>query len=57
MAISTNLVEETNMNTLDLAAYYISALLHDIQHPGKNNIYQINAVTKLALRYNGSLVS
>ncbi|XP_020916920.1 high affinity cGMP-specific 3',5'-cyclic phosphodiesterase 9A [Exaiptasia diaphana] len=29
-----------------------SALCHDLDHPGYNNAYQINARTELALRYN-----
>lgn len=29
-----------------------SCVCHDLDHPGYNNIYQINAKTELALRYN-----
>lgn len=29
-----------------------SSICHDLDHPGYNNIYQINARTELALRYN-----
>uniref|UniRef100_A0A4W5LYG2 PDEase domain-containing protein n=1 Tax=Hucho hucho TaxID=62062 RepID=A0A4W5LYG2_9TELE len=29
-----------------------AAVCHDLQHPGYNNTYQINARTELAVRYN-----
>ena len=29
-----------------------SAICHDLDHPGYNNAYQINARTELAIRYN-----
>ena len=34
----------------------LTALLHDIEHPGTNNRYQINAGTELAIRYNDQSV-
>lgn len=30
----------------------LSSLLHDLDHPGKNNAYQVNASTELAIVYN-----
>nr|XP_057908103.1 high affinity cGMP-specific 3',5'-cyclic phosphodiesterase 9A-like isoform X2 [Doryrhamphus excisus] len=36
----------------DLLIMLTSALCHDLDHPGYNNVYQINAQTDLALRYN-----
>ncbi|XP_069377356.1 high affinity cGMP-specific 3',5'-cyclic phosphodiesterase 9A-like isoform X1 [Paralichthys olivaceus] len=36
----------------DLFIMLTSALCHDLDHPGYNNVYQINAQTDLALRYN-----
>jgi len=30
----------------------VSAFCHDLDHPGYNNVYQINARTELAIRYN-----
>lgn len=39
-------------NDTDILALYLSAFLHDIGHPGLNNVYQINAETALALCYN-----
>ncbi|XP_056157562.1 high affinity cGMP-specific 3',5'-cyclic phosphodiesterase 9A-like [Lampris incognitus] len=37
---------------IDLFIMLTSALCHDLDHPGYNNVYQINAQTDLALRYN-----
>ncbi|KAM9835987.1 high affinity cGMP-specific 3',5'-cyclic phosphodiesterase 9A-like [Aulostomus maculatus] len=37
---------------VDLLIMLTSALCHDLDHPGYNNVYQINAQTDLALRYN-----
>ncbi|XP_032362733.1 high affinity cGMP-specific 3',5'-cyclic phosphodiesterase 9A [Etheostoma spectabile] len=37
---------------IDLLILLTSALCHDLDHPGYNNVYQINAQTDLALRYN-----
>lgn len=30
----------------------VSAFCHDLDHPGYNNVYQVNARTELAIRYN-----
>jgi hypothetical protein len=40
----------------DILSLYLSAFLHDIGHPGLNNVYQINAETPLALLYNDKSV-
>ncbi|XP_037086208.1 high affinity cGMP-specific 3',5'-cyclic phosphodiesterase 9A-like [Pollicipes pollicipes] len=37
---------------LDVFILLIACICHDLDHPGYNNIYQINAGTDLALRYN-----
>ncbi|KAF7656879.1 hypothetical protein LDENG_00035150 [Lucifuga dentata] len=37
---------------IDLFVMLTSALCHDLDHPGYNNVYQINAQTDLAIRYN-----
>ncbi|XP_067116202.1 high affinity cGMP-specific 3',5'-cyclic phosphodiesterase 9A-like [Osmerus mordax] len=41
-----------NMDSTDLFIMLTSALCHDLDHAGYNNVYQINAQTELALRYN-----
>ncbi|BFZ25968.1 hypothetical protein BsWGS_29006 [Bradybaena similaris] len=40
------------MGTEDLGVLLTSAVCHDLDHPGYNNTYQINARTELAIRYN-----
>uniref|UniRef100_A0A668AGM8 High affinity cGMP-specific 3',5'-cyclic phosphodiesterase 9A n=1 Tax=Myripristis murdjan TaxID=586833 RepID=A0A668AGM8_9TELE len=40
------------LERIDLFIMLTSALCHDLDHPGYNNVYQINAQTDLALRYN-----
>ncbi|XP_022618682.1 high affinity cGMP-specific 3',5'-cyclic phosphodiesterase 9A-like [Seriola dumerili] len=40
------------LGRIDLFVMLTSALCHDLDHPGYNNVYQINAQTDLALRYN-----
>ncbi|XP_017759626.1 PREDICTED: uncharacterized protein LOC108550396 [Eufriesea mexicana] len=37
---------------LEVFILIVSCICHDLDHPGYNNIYQINARTELALRYN-----
>ncbi|KAL1116695.1 hypothetical protein AAG570_005167, partial [Ranatra chinensis] len=37
---------------LEVLILLVSCICHDLDHPGYNNIYQINARTELALRYN-----
>lgn len=40
------------LQPIDIFSIFISALTHDLDHPGLNNTYQINALTPLAIRYN-----
>ncbi|XP_069791017.1 high affinity cGMP-specific 3',5'-cyclic phosphodiesterase 9A [Narcine bancroftii] len=40
------------MDDIDILIMLTSAICHDLDHPGYNNAYQINARTELALRYN-----
>ena len=40
------------LSDLEKFTLIISALLHDLGHPGKNNAYQVNAGTELAVIYN-----
>ncbi|KAI3378701.1 hypothetical protein SNEBB_005626 [Seison nebaliae] len=40
------------LSTLDQAILLTAAICHDLDHPGFNNAYQINARTELAIRYN-----
>ncbi|XP_067831314.1 high affinity cGMP-specific 3',5'-cyclic phosphodiesterase 9A-like [Heptranchias perlo] len=40
------------LNLIDIVILMTSAVCHDLDHPGYNNAYQINAHTELAVRYN-----
>ena len=40
------------LNEFDTFALIVSAIIHDLEHPGTNNLYQVNAATPLAMRYN-----
>ncbi|XP_031637480.1 high affinity cGMP-specific 3',5'-cyclic phosphodiesterase 9A isoform X2 [Contarinia nasturtii] len=46
----TNL--SSRLGDLEVLILLVSCICHDLDHPGYNNIYQINARTELALRYN-----
>ncbi|XP_015600255.1 uncharacterized protein LOC107270091 [Cephus cinctus] len=42
----------SKISDLEVFVLIVSCICHDLDHPGYNNIYQINARTELALRYN-----
>ncbi|XP_030381614.1 high affinity cGMP-specific 3',5'-cyclic phosphodiesterase 9A [Scaptodrosophila lebanonensis] len=42
----------SRLGDLECLILLVSCICHDLDHPGYNNIYQINARTELALRYN-----
>ncbi|XP_043249700.1 cAMP-specific 3',5'-cyclic phosphodiesterase 4D [Colletes gigas] len=42
----------SRIGDLEVFILIVSCICHDLDHPGYNNIYQINARTELALRYN-----
>ncbi len=42
----------SKFDDLQVMILIVSSICHDLDHPGYNNIYQINASTELALRYN-----
>lgn len=42
----------SKIGNLEVLVLIVSCICHDLDHPGYNNIYQINARTELALRYN-----
>ncbi len=50
--LNSNAEEICETTVLDLLGMIISALGHDLGHPGYNNNFHINACTELALTYN-----
>lgn len=47
------IIKELILKDIDILATLLAAICHDFKHPGKNNIYQINAQTEISLTYNG----
>ena len=47
-----NLNQKMKLGQLDSFSLLVACLCHDYKHPGQNNLYQINAKTKYAMRYN-----
>ncbi|KAF5927458.1 hypothetical protein HPG69_016096 [Diceros bicornis minor] len=43
---------QEKFSQMDLLILMTAAICHDLDHPGYNNTYQINARTELAVRYN-----
>lgn len=40
------------LSDIDIYALILSAIVHDLEHPGTNNPYQVNSSSPLAIRYN-----
>lgn len=51
-AISWCVDLSSKIGDLEILILLTSCICHDLDHPGYNNIYQINARTELAIRYN-----
>lgn len=49
------LLQSTNLRNLlhprRVVALMLAAMMHDLEHPGKSNVFQINAKTELALKW------
>jgi cAMP-specific phosphodiesterase 4 len=45
-----------NLTDLDIFSCYFAAAIHDLDHPGNNNNYEIQVGSKLALSYNDKAV-
>jgi hypothetical protein len=50
------ILDNLEISKVEMASLLVAALVHDIGHPGLNNTYQMNKITKLALRYNDKSV-
>lgn len=48
----TQMNAQQYLTHLDILALLVSALCHDLDHPGFNNVFQVNAQTELAIKYN-----
>ncbi|CAM9140760.1 unnamed protein product, partial [Ectocarpus fasciculatus] len=44
--------EHVVFSELNIFAFLLSALVHDVDHPGKTNLFEINSGSALALLYN-----
>jgi len=55
-AFMTHFAASAFLTPLERFALLMSAFGHDVRHPGTNNLYQVNARTKLALLYNDQSV-
>lgn len=40
------------LSDIDIFSLILSAIVHDLEHPGTNNPYQVNSSSPLAIRYN-----
>jgi hypothetical protein len=47
-----NFMQIANLSAIEILSMYFAAAVHDFEHPGTNNLYQINFRTHFALRYN-----
>jgi hypothetical protein len=50
--IATEMNLQNLVGSLEVLALITGALCHDLEHPGTNNAYAVNAMTDLAIRYN-----
>jgi hypothetical protein len=48
-----DVIEKLKLLNLDIAAFLISAIIHDYKHPGVTNGFLINSKSEIAIRYNG----
>lgn len=47
---------EQNLSKYQVFAIMISAVVHDVDHPGNTNLFEVNSASELALRYNDQAV-
>lgn len=47
-----NFIKKKILEPIDIAAVFVSSILHDIKHPGLSNQYHINKRSPLAFKYN-----
>lgn len=54
--IDLNTAHILGLDKMEITSLLIAALTHDILHPGLNNLYQVNAKTDIARKYNNKSV-
>ena len=52
----TDIDHYLNIDDLDILSIVVSALMHDIGHPGYNNSFQVNSLSDIAITYNDKSV-
>lgn len=55
MITTGEFIGKADLTTLEIAALYISAAIHDFEHPGTNNAFHVNTGSIFATRYNGKI--
>eukprot|EP00742_Colponemidia_sp_Colp-10_P008293 GILJ01008968.1.p1 GENE.GILJ01008968.1~~GILJ01008968.1.p1 ORF type:complete len:844 (+),score=127.17 GILJ01008968.1:68-2533(+) len=50
------MMDAANVNKLEFLACIFAAMIHDFEHPGYNNVFQVRARQPLALKYNDRAV-
>lgn len=48
--------DKLKLKDVDIFAVLLSAICHDYKHLGLNNIYQINARSDIAIKYNSKII-
>jgi len=49
-------IDAADLKDYEIAAMYIAAAIHDFEHPGFNNAFQVNTRSEFAIRYNDKAV-
>ena len=57
MIANCNLDTILDLSIIDIISTMFSAVIHDFKHPGFNNGFMINSKNKLAIQYNGKLLT
>lgn len=53
MMLHGNAAEKLKLTPVDLASFFLAAIIHDFKHPGLTNGYMVNTKADVAITYNG----